>query len=133
MVPFGMVIIFFSDVIRQFHFSFNCYISACVIELCNFGLTALSCYFFSTVLNWGYIGILIAFLESQTLVLCAYILNYTLNPNFQVDGKRFVRICAKPKSIEAEESNNNENIEQNLNDESNMDEVEEKFDKFSNY
>lgn len=86
----AMILIFFSDVIRQFHFSFNCYVTACVIELCNVGLTALFCWLFSQVWDLGYEGVLLALVTSQAVIFLIYFASYLFNPGFEVDGKRFI-------------------------------------------
>ena len=95
-----MLLVFFSDGLRQLHLGVNCYIPAAIIEMVNFGNTGLWSWLLAVKLDLQFKGVLLSLLCSQSIGYCAYILNFCVNKSFR-EVKNFM--CVRNRKREPEE------------------------------
>lgn len=78
----AMLVIYFTDVIRQLHFGMNCYVGACVCEILSFFYTIFWAWYLGIYLQYDFWGILGAFAISQFSGYLGYFVSFLFNKAF---------------------------------------------------
>jgi hypothetical protein len=78
----AMLVIYFTDVIRQLHFGMNCYVGACVCESLCFMYVIFWGWFLGLYMGYGMWGILSAFAISEISGYAGYLINFLFNKDF---------------------------------------------------
>jgi hypothetical protein len=78
----AMLVIYFTDVIRQLHFGMNCYVGAFVCESLCFLYVIFWGWFLGLYMGYGMWGILSAFAISELSGYMGYLINFLFNKDF---------------------------------------------------